>query len=333
MSIVRNQIIKGPAKITYRGATFFSRDDVNLELGYDTFDIASSAHGKVDERAVARRANVSFTPIGEWTDLAVLWPYGSFNMGQSIFHPPNYPSAPNTGADQALVIHSIAGEQITLHSAAITQMPDLDLSAQRTAIGNVSFSCIGSDNVAWETANSLMTVATVAFNQDDLGLLNLASIKTVPITAVWAGAAAPWDAIQSISGFRVSFNLATNPIETDTDGVVDMIVANVGVQASFQPLGVTETELVAAMSIQGNTAVKRGASMQALGALTGTDLTLSGPATGDPEIALTEVFLKSGGISWGAASPRMGQFTFIATRTFVGGTGAPDPLFTVGSKA
>jgi len=329
--IQRRQIIKGPAKVTYRGVTLFSRDDVTLDLGYDTFDIQSSAHGKLDERAVARRANVSFVPVGEWEGLSVLWPYGAFGIGTSIFDPTAYPVAPNTGDDFPLEIHSVAGEKVTIQSAAVTQMPDLDLSAQRTAIGGVTFTGIGKDNTNWSDADSLVKTETVAFNQADLGILSIAQIKTVPVSAVWAGAAAPWDAIKSIGGFRVAFNLQTQPIETDEDGLVDMVVQNVGVEARFQPLGITESELLAAINLQANAAVKRGGSMQALGGLTGGDLSLAGPASGDPSVSLTKVFLKNGGMGWGAATPRMNEFSFVATREF--NAGVPLPLFTVGSVA
>lgn len=332
MAITRTQTIKGPAKVTYRGGVFFSQGDITLELGYDTFEVVSSAHGKLDERASARRCSVSFTPVGEWEHLGVLWPYAGFTIGKGIFTPVDYPAAPNTGTDFALEIHSVAGEKVTIESAAVTQMPNIDLSAQRTAIGAVTFTGICKDNTDWSASDSLVSTSTSAFAPADYNALSIATIRTVPVVGVWQSAASPWDAIKSVSGFQISFGLQTTPLESDTDGVYDMIFQDVTAECTFQPTSTTEAEIIDALKLQANANVRRGQSMQTLGALTGGDLTLAGAASGDPSVVLTNCFLKQGGMSWGGATPRAGSFTFTATRSFAV-SGLPDPLFTVAAVA
>ena len=308
--------------VTYRGQKFFAKDDIQLSTSLDTFNVESSAHGKLDERVTARKVEVSFTPVGALTSafINVLWPFSAMRLGRSIFHPPSYAS-PNAGADFPLVINTLAGTVITLKSAAITKMPDLELSSTKTSIGSVTFTGIGQDNTDWNDANNLMTIASGAFTDADLGTLLLADIKTVGYKATW-GAVDGFVAFNSSNGFKVSFDMAVKPIETDELGVVDMIFADLNVSASCMPLGLTEAQLLAATGLQEAT-TKRGGSLSAAG----FDLVISGYVSGDPQITLTKSAIKQGGMAFGAATPRIGGTSFVATRNFT--AGVPDPLFVI----
>jgi hypothetical protein len=66
--------LAGPAVITYKGATFASKEDISLNLANETFDVNVDAYGKVDERSDRKVASVSFTPIGDWANLSILFP-------------------------------------------------------------------------------------------------------------------------------------------------------------------------------------------------------------------------------------------------------------------
>lgn len=330
MPIVRSTIIKGPAMVTYRGQKFFAKDDIQLNTSFDTFNVESSAHGKLDERATARKVEVTFTPVGALTAafIDVLWPFSAFRLGKSIFTPTSYANSPNTGTDFTLLIQTLAGTLITLKSAAITKMPDLELSATKTAIGSVTFTGIGADNTDWNDASNLFTMGASgasAFTDADLGTLVLTEIMTVGYKATWGGSA-PWVNFNSSNGFRVSFDMGLRPIETDELGTVDMIFADLNVSASCMPLGVTEPQLITAIALQ-ETSTKRGGSLAAAG----TTLTISGYATGDPSVTLSKAAIKQTGMAFGAATPRVSGTSFVATRTFT--SGVPDPLFTIGFVA
>jgi len=322
MPIIRNNIIKGPAMVTYRGQKFFAKDDIQLSTSLDTFNVESSAHGKLDERITARKVEVSFTPVGALTSayINVLWPFSAMRLGKSIFHPASY-ATPNSGTDFPLVINTLAGTMITLKSAAITKMPDLELSATKTSIGSVTFTGIGEDNTDWNDANNLMTIAAGAFTDSDLGTLLLTDIKTVGYQATW-GTVAGFVNFNSSNGFKVSFDMSLKPIETDELGVVDMVFADLNASASCMPLGLTEAQLLLATGLQEAT-TKRGGSFSAAG----NDLVIGGYVVGDPKVTITKAAIKQGGMAFGAATPRIGGLSFVATRNFT--AGVPDPLFVI----
>jgi hypothetical protein len=66
--------LAGPAVITFKGAIFASKGDIKLELANDTFEVMVDAYGKVDERSDKKVASLKFDPIGDWANLAVLFP-------------------------------------------------------------------------------------------------------------------------------------------------------------------------------------------------------------------------------------------------------------------
>ena len=62
----RTSLVAGPAKIEFNGATFFNYDAFNVDLGYETFDIAPDAFGLIDRRANEVTCKTSIKPEGRW---------------------------------------------------------------------------------------------------------------------------------------------------------------------------------------------------------------------------------------------------------------------------
>lgn len=305
MAISRSSILRGPAVVTFGGATFYSKDDIQLEMSLGTFEVVTSLLGKVDERVNSRAMKVRFTPAGEWEALSVLWPYGASNIGDSVF----------TATDLPLLIQTRDGKRITLSAAAVTQMPSIDLSAGRTLIGPVEFTAIGTDATEWTAASSIIATASNAWS--DVSFAS-SSIKTQPYTAAWGGSS-PWSSFQSMDGFKVDFDLALTPIETDSDGLVDMTVANLGVRCRCTPMGITEAQLVTALRLQ-DTGNSRGRSLNA----NSNTLTVSGTGV---SVAIAGAQMKAGAMQFGTTAPRIGEVEFVATRTF--SAGVAQALFTL----
>lgn len=308
MPIARTSIIRGPAVVQFDSASFFSKGDIELELGLETFDVETSAHGKVDERVVERVTKVRFTPAGEFENLGVLWPYGAAVIGSSIFG----------ATDKPLVIQTLAGKQLTFAAAAVTKMPSLILSATKTLLGDVEFTCLGTDNEAWTETDNLVAIASVAYADTTFAP---ASIITQPYAAAW-GASSPWDAIKTFDGWTVDFDAGFEPVRTDTDGIIDMTFSALSVGASCQPVGITEQQMIDALKVQG-AGNARGRSMQA----NSNDLVITGTGV---VVTVKKAQFKTGPMSFGPRSPRVGTVQWIATRPF--SSGAAGALFTVATS-
>jgi hypothetical protein len=305
MPVQRSTIIRGPAIVTFNGATLYSKGDIELELGVETFNVETAMHGKVDERVASRVARIRFTPDGQYESMGVIWPYGAMNLGDSVF----------TAADIPLVIKTKAGQVLTFSAAAITKMPSLMLGSSKTILGDIEFTALGKDNEAWTVANNLVTVTSAAFSDTSF---DPASIITQPYTGVW-GVSAPWSSITTFDGWQVDFDLSLNPITTDGDGIVDMTFASLAVTAKCRPIGITETQLITALGLQGG-GNARGRSLQ-----TGSsDLVISNTGV---TVTVKSAQLKSGPMAFGSGTPRIGELTWVATRKFAAGVASP--LFTV----
>lgn len=324
MSIIRRDVVRGPARIIYRSAVFFSKGDITLDVSKETFVITSSVHGKTDERVESRKLTVSFTPVGEWEALPVLWPYGAFLLGQSVFDPTMYPSTPNTGNDFTLQIHSTDGRLITVSSAAVTNMSEIDLSPSKTMIGGMTFTGIGRDGSSWEDTNSLYTEGALAFSNANYTGLSNATIKTHSYSAAWGNRSAPWNNIKTADGWRISLDVKLSPLACDDDGLYDMVFEELNVTARCKPLGVSQDAMRDALKMQGSGMV-RGSS---LAAAVADDLVIRSRIIGGPVITLTRAALKTAPMAFGPATLRNGEVLFVANRNF-DGNGQPTSLCTI----
>ena len=387
------QLIGGPCLITYRGGTFRSKGDVQASLALETFPIETSILSQVDERVKEHPVHISFIPDGEWTNLAVLWPYANAAFGSyitpqytvvsitsnAIYSPAHnaiagdavyvaaYGGSIVTGLSQGVLyyIHPISADAFTIHTTyalgvsgaspiaisigtgitrlvvnnpltiqtqagrlitylncAVSKMPEIIGSTVATAVGEVTFDAFLSDGQDWSGTNSLYTNVANPWPGDPS--FNPANIITGEITAVW-GPTVPWNLFSTKSGWRISFAMSLTPVEVDSVGLVTRRYSGLVVTARATPLGIQESDLEAALYLQG-TSAGRGRSLAAFG----TDLKLSAVA-GNLGIRLYNAAMKGGPEIFSNKVDRIGELTWVATRTFNGGV--PQPLFYVGAQA
>lgn len=306
--MLRSAIIRGPAVVTFNGATFYSKDDIQCEVDEATFEIMTSLYGVIDDRVSHREARITFTPCGEWetTAIGVLWPYANYLIGQSLF-----------GTDTPLVIVDQTGKRLTFQAAAITKSPDVILSATKTTIGSVTFSCIGKDNTPWATADSFVKVETgISF---PASLLDPAKIWTAPWSAAWGSS--PFDAIETVDGWNISFQLDASPFEIDSQGIIDYTFGKLTVVAKCKPVGIAESALIAALGIQSTGAI-RGRSLQAIA--NNNDLVFSSSGA-DSGLTVFKAAPRRSNIVFGATANRLGEVEWVATRKLA--AGVMQPLF------
>ncbi len=217
---------------------------------------------------------------------------------------------------EPLVIHTFDGRKLTFHNAALVQMPSITGSAVQTLLGEVAFECFPKVNTSWATANSIYTEAAAALTDTTF---DPAAIITQPYTVAWGSS--PWDALATKNGVQVSFTLALEAVETDSDGILTRRLAGIEVTAKLQPIGITLAQLLSKLKLQDTGAI-RGRS------LSGSDLNIS--ATG-VYVRLYGAALIGGPQQFSSRLDRIGELEFRATRTF--STGTPNDLFFVGTAA
>ena len=307
MPIDRSTLVLGPGKLTHNGGTFFSKEPILPTLEYETLEIATDAHGKVDERRVELAGIIPVTPEGAWSASAraALWPYASTLPGALIHPVPDLP----------LVIHSNNTDRHTFESAAITRMPDILLSATKTMIGQAEFTAVRKNNTGWADAASFLTIDTFAYSDTTFAPAN---IKVQSYTGNWTGKTG-FSAIETQEGWTISFNLALEPLSVDDEGRLTFMFVSLDVMASCIPVNVSAANIFAGL---GPHTHLRGTSLQA----TGADLVITG-ADASTIVTLKSANLKRAGFRFGSRVLRQGELGWVATRPIT--AGVPGAIFTL----
>lgn len=217
---------------------------------------------------------------------------------------------------EPLVIWTFSGKKFTFHNAAVVQMPNINASTIQTLLGEVTFEAFLRDNKSWADANSIYTVTDEALSDNSF---DPEAIITQPYVVSWGSD--PWANLATKEGIKIAFALQLEAIETDTDGVLTRRLSGIDVTATAQPMGISETQLMDKLLLQGAGA-KRGRS------LSGDSLNIVGDGV---YIRLYGAALKGGSQHFSTSVDRIGELTWTATRTFQ--SGVPNPLFFVGTDA
>jgi hypothetical protein len=381
-------ILGGPALVSFRGATFYSKGDILLEVALQTFPIEVDAYRQVDERVRRMPVRCRFTPAGEWEALSVLYPYANLMLGDLItpvrtmgviisnvvtllghklqsgdavyvvnttggalptglsastlyyiysysgdavtFHT-NHADAlvgtnpiacsGGTGTNRLVVnnpltIQTFAGKLLTFPNAAVTKMPEIIGSAIETLLGEVEFDAFLVDAQMPSGTASLYTLVDSPYLGDTSFVP--ANVLTQPIVLDW-GAVAPWNAFQTKSGIRVDAAITLEDVDIDSLGTVTKRFAGLVVTARGQPVGISEKDVLDKLMLQGaGAAIGRS--------LTATSDNLNLSATGF-YVRLYGAALRGGPLQFSSRNDRVGELTWVATRTFTGGV--PNPLFAV----
>ena len=294
----RTTIVRGPCKITYDGATFFSKGGVSLTMNQSTFDKEVDAYGMVGKAKTDMQIVVEFEPAGEIEALAILFPYGSTTIGSSIYG----------GTDKPLVIIS-TDATYTIHNASITKIPSIRCTANNTAFGSVQFTGLLKNSSDPSALTSYYTKAAGATPSDTLFSGSL--IVAAPYKATLGATS-----FNSSDGFEISFDLALTPIIVDGFGTVSMALGNIGTTMSCTPIGVAETVFDTYFD-----------SLDAGEELSSVTLDVSTLVIGGLNFDCLAAQVISIDRKFSPTENRLGKLTMSAKRTFT--TGVPNALFTI----
>jgi hypothetical protein len=320
----RSQVVIGPGIITFKGQTFYTEGDFNLEFdGGSMAERKTSILGTTDKAPLDRIAKISFTPTQITAGaLPVMFPFGAMKIGDPLF----------TGTDQTVVIQTTAGKAITLQSGAVTKAPELNLNTKDSLLGSMEITCLGKNNTSWATAASFIDVATVAWV--DPATYDLATILNQLFTASWASSGA-WSAFTSEAGFKIQMDVKLQPMSNDSVGTYNFILDDLSVRCKCVPFPggaspIAEAELISAIGWQG-TGAARGKSASQFAST--HDLVIAGSETAAQTphrkltVTITKAALLSAGMQFGNTKLRNGEFGFEATRSISAGT--VNPLYSI----
>jgi hypothetical protein len=220
----RTTIVRGPCRITYDGATFFSKGGVALAMSNETFDKETDAYGVVGRAKTDLKVTVSFEPVGEIEAIATLFPYASTVFGASIYG----------STDKPLVIVS-SDATYTILAAAITKLPTIKCSANSTAIGSVEFTGLLKKGGDPSLAADYFTYSATGGTVQAVGF-DPSTIVTAPYSATLGSLS-----FMSEAGFEISFDAKMNPVKVDGIGTVDMSFQGIGFTVTCIPTGVADT--------------------------------------------------------------------------------------------
>ena len=301
-TFTRTTIVRGPAKVVFDSATFYSKGGISITMTNSTFDKESDAYGILGKSKTDFQVVVEFEPVGEIEALTTLFPYGSTAMGASIYG----------GTDKPLVITAVDATY-TIRNAAVTQMPSIRCTANNTAFGSVQFTGIlelAGDPSALTDYYAVATGAAIGT------LFDPAKLVTAPYTATLGGATTFF----SEAGFEISFDLGLNPIVIDGIGTVDMSLQNLGCNITCIPVGVAENSFD---TYFGSLDAGEDLASATLDISTATSSGLNFDCGAVQIIDLQKRFSPT--------ENRLGQLSMSARRTFTSGN--PNALFTIASVA
>lgn len=303
MAIIdRTTILRGPGTATWAGITLFDAEGIEATLETSTKEITSSISGKLDTIKTDQTAKVTLTPCGQLTDaiLAALYPHQIPVIGTSLCG----------AADRPLTIHSMAGTKLTFHNGIITKCPEIILSPVATAFGSAEFSALLAKG---KTADQPTAFYTVEEKVDyTAGAPDPTGITGAYYTAKYGTLDIP----DTVDGWKVTVELAVEPVVTDALGTIDYTLSGVTVRATCTPLGLSEGDLLKLSGI----AKPRGASLAGA-----SDLVITG--AGGLAVTLRHAALVQSPLKWGNTANRIGEIAFEAHRDFTGDT--PGELYRV----
>ena len=288
MATTRQSIVRGPGSITFNSQKFFDASGITAEIDSASADISSSVAGKLDTIKTDQIGRISLTPIGSITSalLGILYPSYAQKpvLGTSLFGSTDIP----------LVISSMAGQKVTFKAAALTKCPDLLLSPVKTAFGGVEFTALVANGKLPSDSKALYEVAAATYAD---GTPSRTGLTGVHYTATYGSLSIP----DTLDGWTVSVDMATSPVQTDSQGTIDYTLSGVTVTAKCTPLGLTESQILSALPA----AKGRGVSLAST-----SDLVITG--AGGLTVTLKNAALVTGPLNWGADTLRAGEIGFTA---------------------
>ncbi len=285
-SIARSTLVRGPAACKVGSVALHSQAGVSLDFIIDAVPVQSDQYAEIDRLVAAKYAETSLTPVGALSAglLSLLHPHQTPALGGSLLG----------AADAAFIVHTKAGQKITLANHGLWSPPNVRLSATRTAFSSAAVFRHGlKDSTAPDAAGAYYAIASEAWSAAAYPL----SAAAIAAGAVSASVGAT--PVTSQEGFELSATYNWQPVPDDNCGVVDWTLDTVAAAISFTPSAGTEAGLLALMPFGQDV----GTSVRS-----GADFTVT--SANGLTMAIHDAFLLRGPLRFGRTTLRQGQLAF-----------------------
>lgn len=235
----RNLVLKGPAVVIRGGHTYFTKGEITVKVNKETYSIESNILGSAGKRVTSKSCTVSFVPQGMLDTVAAYFPWGQGDLGASIFG----------ATDTTLVIHTLSGRKLTFAASGNLGVRTIHCGTDATALGEISFLCLGKLDTADSTADSRIKVEEATFASTGL---DRAKIRTPGYQASLAIGAATPVVMQGLEGFDINIEPSFDPDSVNAYGLVGQTLSGIAANATFKPCNMTESGVLSLLNIQGS---------------------------------------------------------------------------------
>lgn len=310
MSVTRSQLTGGPAYAAFNSQTIAFAADSKVELAMVQEVVETSLYGAVDEVQKDLVVKAGGTPLFyDTAALGTLFPYLSATMGTV------YPGS----TDKACTWNSNNGDVVTLTSALVGKMPDLELGVDGPVFGPMEIWGVlgnGEDPSSGSAYYTLATGQTYA----NPAVPSTAQLGRQEFTAAW-GTVAGFTSFQAQEKWSVTHELKLEPItiQSRTRG---FRLVSYRVAAKCKPLGPTMAQIAAALYAQG-----AGAGGGYRLSANAANLVITGSS--GITITLGNAGLKSAGYVFGGKPLRQGELAWVSTLPIAAGGTPSQPALTL----
>lgn len=230
----------GAPKVTFDGATLWTRDDVVIPLTENLVDRVASMYGRVGKNRGPRKIEFDLPLYGFWDNLAVLFPsyFMNYVHGARLFGV----------ADKPFELLARNGDKLTLHNVRLTGMANLKLAANQPIFsGTARFTALIANNKAPTNAAAFYTfLSGQSYTEGDFPRN---TYKSLAWTANW-GSRANFQGIMTQDGWDVNWQMATEDDVVDGIGPVDQFASDAWASASCIPVGPAPADITGAANLQ-----------------------------------------------------------------------------------
>ena len=151
MSIQRDTIPFGPAKIVRGGLTLYSAKDISVVVTTEFAEVNPDQFGQGTKTIVDQIIEVEFAPSAVWASLATVWPAADIN--------PAINSRIITTEVTPTLLHGEDGALLTILASGVIGLPGVDIGVDKGEFSAMKIGGVCTNGKALGAAGSLYTYA------------------------------------------------------------------------------------------------------------------------------------------------------------------------------